>query len=270
MVIRDGELQRIYANLNFPDPGIALFPGVQLNRIGAGFGLNPSRLLGGARVTAVGIFEIDGALALAFPTSAQPFILRRDEVGQAFPAKLYDNRYTTFTLAIGADAYLKVPLIDTRMRLGGAYLLYNAPGYVAFGGGIDFDFFDIVSITGHADGEFNVANARFNLGVHARVCVVDIICAGADANVSDIGVGGCVNVDAYIGDVNIGGGVVYSPFDVVIWPFDGCRWTRFADRNVFGASAAQSGGPTARGRSRRGIRALRCNSTAPTGRRACA
>ena len=152
VVIRDGELQRIYANLNFPDPGITLFPGVQLNRIGAGFGLNPSRLLGGARVTAVGIFEIDGALALAFPSSAQPFILRRDEVGQAFPAKLYDNRYTTVTMAIGADAYLKVPLLDTRMRLGGAYLLYNAPGYVAFGGGIDFDFFDIVSISGHADG----------------------------------------------------------------------------------------------------------------------
>ncbi len=243
VVIRDGELQRIYANLTFPDPGIALFPGVQLNRIGAGFGLNPSRLLGGARVTAVGIFEIDGALALAFPTTAQPFTLRREEVGQAFPAELYNYKYTTFTLAIGADAYLKIPLIDTRMRLGGAYLLYKAPGYVAFGGGIDFDFFDIVSISGHADGQFNAENGRFNLGLHARVCVVDIICAGADANVSDVGVGGCVNVDLFVGDVNIGGGVVYNPFDVVIWPFDGCRWTRFADRNVFGASAAQSGGP---------------------------
>ena len=110
-------------------------------------------------MTAAGIFEIDGALALAFPSSATPYILRREEVGQAFPAQLYANRYTTATMAIGADAYLKVPGLDVRVRLGGAYLLYNAPGYVAFGGGIDFDFFDIVSIAGHADGEFNFANA---------------------------------------------------------------------------------------------------------------
>ena len=163
IVIRDGELQRFYADLTFPDPGITLFPGVQLNRVGAGLGLNPTRLLGGIGVTAAGIFQIDGALVLAFPTSAAPYTLTREEAGSAFPAEFYNRKYTTFTMAVGADAYLKVPYIDTRVRLGGAYLLYNAPAYVAFGGGIDADFFDIVSISGGANGEFNLANGKFNL-----------------------------------------------------------------------------------------------------------
>lgn len=243
VIIRDGALVRLGANVLFPDPGITLFPGVQLNRIGALVGLDPTRFSGGVGVTAAGIFQIDGTVMLAFPSAATPFTLTREEVGQAFPPEFYARRYTTATMAIGADAYLKVPYIDTRVRLGGAYLLYSAPGYVAFGGGVDTDFFDIVSIEGGASGEFNAANGRFNLAGRVRVCVVDIICAGAVGYVSSAGVGGCVNVDLGFDDVNVGGGVRYSPFDVYVWPFDGCRWTRFAERNVFGASAAQAGRP---------------------------
>lgn len=243
VIIRDGALVRLGANVLFPDPGITLFPGVQLNRIGALVGLDPTRFSGGVGVTAAGIFQIDGTVMLAFPSAATPFTLAREEVGQAFPPEFYTRRYTTATMAIGADAYLKVPYIDTRVRLGGAYLLYSAPGYVAFGGGVDADFFSIVSLRGGANGEFNAANGRFNLAGNVRVCVVDIICAGAVGYVSSAGVGGCVNVDLGIGDVNVGGGVRFNPFRVYVWPFDGCRWTRFAERNVFGASAAEAGRP---------------------------
>ncbi len=242
VVIRDGRLVRLFARVDF-NPSIPLFPGLQLNNIGAGVGLDPTRLLGSANLTAAGIFDIDGTLAIAFPSSAAPYVLTKTENGSAFPDAFYQRRYTTATLAIGADGYLKVPLIDARVKLGGAYLLYSAPGYVAFGGGINFDFLGIVSISGHADGEFNFANARFNMGVGARVCVVDLICAGADANVSDQGAGACVKLDAFVADVNIGGGVVFNPYRVVIWPFDGCRWTRFADLHVFGARIAQAGAP---------------------------
>ncbi len=244
VLIRNGQLVRAYANLDFPDPGITLFAGVQLNRIGAGIGLGPPRFLGGARLTALGIFQIDGALVLALPTDATPFVLTREENGDDFPASFYGRPYNRFTLALGADASLKVPLISDPIGLARAYFLYEAPGYVAFGGGVQADFFDILSLTGRADGEFNAANGRFNLSGQIRVCVADVVCAGAIAYLSSVGVGGCVSLDAgFLGTYNVGGGVVYSPFDIKLWPFDGCRWSRFKDDNVFTARVAQLGRP---------------------------
>ena len=136
VLIRNGQLVRAYANLDFPDPGITLFAGVQLNRIGAGIGLGPTRFLGGARLTALGIFQVDGALVLALPTDATPFVLTREENGNDFPADFYGRPYKRFTLALGADASLKVPLLSDPIGLAKAYFLYEAPGYVAFGGGV--------------------------------------------------------------------------------------------------------------------------------------
>ncbi len=243
VLIRNGQLVRAYANLDFPDPGITLFAGVQLNRIGAGIGLGPTRFLGGARLTALGIFQVDGALVLALPTDATPFVLTREENGNDFPAGFYGRPYKRFTLALGADASLKVPLLSDPIALAKAYFLYEAPGYVAFGGGVDADFFDVLSLSGGVDGEFNAANGRFNLSGHIRACVADVVCASAIAYLSSVGVGGCVTLSAFFGDLNIGGGVVYHPFDIKLWPFDGCRWTRFKDDNVFTAQAAQAGRP---------------------------
>jgi hypothetical protein len=244
IVISDGELEYMYFNLTFPGEGIPLFPGVQLNRVGAGFAQRPLRLLGGARVTALQIFEINGTLVLAFPSQAAPFTLTRAESGGGFPDRFYTRSYENFTLAVGAEGFLKLPIIDARVKLGGAYFLYHAPGYVAFGGGLDYDFLGIIQLTGTTDGEFNFANGRFNLGGRVELCVVDIICRGSVAYVSSVGVGGCVEIDLLLGDINIGGGVRYSPFEVLLWPFDGCKWTRFHDPSVFGgrAQAAQSGG----------------------------
>jgi hypothetical protein len=244
VLIRNGQLVRAYANLDFPDPGITLFAGVQLNRIGAGIGLGPTRFLGGARLTALGIFQINGALVLALPTDSTPFVLTREENGNDFPASFYGRPYKRFTLALGADASLKVPLISEPIGLAKAYFLYEAPGYVAFGGGVEADFFDVLSLTGRADGEFNAANGRFNLSGQIRVCVADVVCAGAIAYLSSVGVGGCVSLDAgFLGTYNVGGGVVYDPFDIKLWPFDGCRWSRFKDDNVFTARVAQPGQP---------------------------
>ena len=243
VVIRHGELVRAYANLDFPDPGITLFAGVQLNRIGAGIGLGPPRFLGGARLTALGLLRIDGALVLALPTDATPFFLTREENGDAFPADFYGRPYKRFTLALGADASLKVPLIDDPIALAKAYFLYEAPGYVAFGGGVDANFLDVVSLSGGVAGEFNAANGRFNLSGSIRACVADVVCAGAIAYLSSTGVGGCVTLSAFFGDLNVGGGVVYNPFDIKLWPFDGCRWSRFKEDHVFTERAAQASGP---------------------------
>ena len=133
---------------------------------------------------------------------------------------------------------LKVPGIDVKIPLGSGYLLYSAPGYFAFGGGMDYSFFGVVSVSGRLDGEMNFANGRFNLGGRVSGCVADIICRTLTGVVSSRGVGGC----AGLGPLDIGGGVIYSPFKVILNPW-GCRWSRFKEPNVFVARAAQAGGP---------------------------
>lgn len=226
VVIRNGGLYRASASLDFPDPGIELFAGVALNRIGFGIGLDPTRVLANAKLTAEGILEIDGHLVMAFPSAAAPFVLDRAEVGDAFPGDFYNRSYTSTLFAIGADAYIDLPIAG-RTKLGGAYLLYQYPGYVGLGGGIEAHFAGIVDLTGRVDGEFNFANGRFSIKGDITACVVDV-CAGAIGAVSDRGAGACVS---FLG-LNFGGGVVFSPFKIKLWPFDGCRWSPFVDTGV--------------------------------------
>ena len=247
VVIRNGALVRVGASLDFPSPGLELFAGVALNRIGFGVGLDPTRLLANADITAEGILEIDGHLVLAFPSSATPFILDPAEVDSdpshpSFPADFYSRRYTSTTFAIAADAYFDLPLAG-RTKLGGAYLLYQFPAYVGFGGGIGAHFAGIIDLTGRVDGELNFGNGRFSIKGDVEACVADVICAGAIGAISDNGAGGCVHIGTFFGDINVGGGVRFSPFHIYFWPFDGCRWSPFVDTHVFSARAAGAGTP---------------------------
>jgi len=250
VVIRNGSLVRVGASLDFPPPGIELFAGVALNRIGFGVGLDPTRLLANAKLTAEGILVIDGHLVLAFPSAASPFILDHSEVDvpghpPAFPPDFYNRRYTQTTFAIAADASIDLPIAGPTV-LGGAYLLYEYPGYVGFGGGIGAHFAGIIDLTGRVDGEFNFANGRFSLKGDVHVCVADVICAGAIAAISDLGAGGCVHIGTFLGDINVGGGLGFRPFHIYFWPFDGCRWSPFVDTHVhpaYDARAATAGAP---------------------------
>jgi hypothetical protein len=235
VVIRNGSLVKLEASLDFPAPGIELFAGVALNRIGFGIGLDPTRLLANAKLTAEGILVIDGHLVLAFPSDATPFILDHSEVDAdpahpAFPADYYNRRYTQVTFAIAANASIDLPLAGVT-PFAGAYLLYEAPGYVGLGGGIEAHFAGIIDLSGRVDGEFNFASGRFSIKGDVHVCVADVVCAGAIGAVSDLGAGACVS----LGPLNIGGGVRFSPFHLYFWPFDGCRWSPFVDTHVFSA-----------------------------------
>ena len=240
--IRDGRLDFAGASLGFPPPGVPLFAGINLERIGFGFGLDPTRLTGNALIGAARILKIDGRLVLAFPTVQTPFILRRDEVGDGFPSHLYDRPRTGVTIGMSADASIQLPVIGAK-RLGNAHFLYEHPGYVAFGGAFSQDFAGIVLIRGGVAGELNVVEGLFNLHGNVDGClqVVRPVCAGAVANVSrgrggTGGAGACLR----LGPVQVGGGVqwqrVTRPF---IWPFDGCKWSRFTAQ-VRGARAAQT------------------------------
>src|SRR4051794_28900502 len=184
-------------------------------------------------------------MVLAMPSQAAPFRLPREESGGGFPPQFYGRAFPRFTLALGGEAFLKIPLIGGPIRLAGGYLLYQYPGYVAFGGDVGFNFLDILELDGHAGGELNAATGRFNLGADIHACVLDVICGGAIARISSVGIGACVTAEILGESISVGGGVNYSPFAVKLWPFDGCKWARFDEPNVFAdkATAAQAGQP---------------------------
>ena len=233
VVIRNGELSFAGASLGFPPPGIQLFPGVSLERIGFGVGLNPTRFTGNARVNVLQILAIDGRLVLAFPSARQPYMLDRNEVGGGFPASFYARAFTTATFGISADEFLEVPVLGN-VKLGSGYFLYNYPDYLAFGGAVHDSFFDVISIDGSLDGAFKLGTGQFRLGGHVRGCVIGVICRGATGVISSHGVGACLDV----GPLSIGGGVVYRPFEVKLWLLDGCKWSRFDEISLRAADAA--------------------------------
>ncbi|MEA2389005.1 MAG: hypothetical protein QOG41_1778, partial [Thermoleophilaceae bacterium] len=143
---------RVYANVTFPDPGLQLFTGVFLNSVGAGLAEPPLRFLGGAALHAAGIFAAQGGLVLAFPSSAAPYRLEADRstVGNGFDPKDYPVERKTFTLAAGGTASVDVFGLD--VPLGNGHVLYQYPGYVSFGGGIDKSFFGVIKIIGITSG----------------------------------------------------------------------------------------------------------------------
>jgi Concanavalin A-like lectin/glucanases superfamily len=234
VVIKNGRLSFAGASLVFPPPGPPLFPSVNLRRIGFGLGLDPTRITGNALVTAFKIYEIDGRVVLAFPSSRTPFFFNRDEVGPGFPGNFYGVRYERTTLGVAATASLRVPVVGN-VGLGGAYLLYEYPGYIAFGGGTNQGFAGVISISGGVAGELNLSNGRFNISGNVRACLIKVICRGALGLVSSNGFAACLS----LGPLNIGGGATFSPFHVKVWPFDGCKWSPFAEKHVRKAATGQ-------------------------------
>ena len=71
-MIRNGELERAFVNVSFPTRDRAI-PERVPDSVGAGTGLNPTRLFGSVGVTAIGIYKIDGRLVIAFPSAATPY-----------------------------------------------------------------------------------------------------------------------------------------------------------------------------------------------------
>jgi concanavalin A-like lectin/glucanase superfamily protein len=226
--IGPGDAFRVAAGMTFPGQGVQLFPPapVFLTYIGAQLKQPPWTLLGTAKVTAAGIYEIDGALALAFPSSKAPYRL---DFG-SFPAEEKAKSFERFTIAASATAYLSVRPLP-RIQLGNGYFLYHYPSYMSFGGGVNTDFFGVIRIIGTTSGWFDLDKRRFNLHGRADSCLADIplldnLCWGSIVNISSKGVGGCIS----LGLTSVGGGVIYDPFKIFLWPLDGCEWSPFAER----------------------------------------
>ena len=226
LVIRNGDLEQAGATLDFKPP-LTLYPGLDMNNIGFKLGLDPTRINGHTDLTALSFYDIVGNVVMAFPSTAAPFVFDQGFAGPGYPQSFYGVRYTRTTIGIAAAASLKVPILGN-VPLGSAYLLYEYPSYLAFGGGVDESFFDVISMTGGFSGEVDFNGPRFNIGGGVHACLIGVLCRGAQGVVSSRGVGACLD----LGVVHIGGGATFHPFEVKIWPLDGCKWSRFAERNI--------------------------------------
>lgn len=238
----DGELVYAKTAVDYGDPGRPLAPGIFLENAGVGFGLNPTRIFGSARLNLGTFVKVDGREVFAFPSSAAPYVLRRDEVGDSFPAALYAKKFTNPLIAAGADVLIKLPVIGEQ-RLGGGYLLFESGGYAAMGGSASIDVLGIIRFSGSIDGEYNFGGQRYNLHGDIRACLIavdDDLCAGAVTHMSrgaglEGGAGGCLQV----GPVSVGGGVLWAePGKPKVWPLDGCKWSPF--RIAIAGRAAQA------------------------------
>ncbi len=237
-----GQLSFAGASVRFPPPGVPLFAGVNLERLGFGVGLDPTRLTGNGRIAVLKLVKLDGRLVVAFPSARTPFVLRPDEVGDGFPAKLYQTVFTRPTL--GATAAVIVSLPKLELELGHGYFLYQYPSYIAVGGGVKADLFDIVGFEGSISGEANFRDEVVNLHGDISACLLHPrICGDAAANVSRGphnagGAGACIGVLGF----HVGGGIRWAHLDEpYIWPFDGCKWSRF--KLDVSASRAQAAAP---------------------------
>jgi photosystem II stability/assembly factor-like uncharacterized protein len=227
-----GGLRAAGATLDFNGTGPEIFPGVQLNRITLGFYTGPTVLRGALGLRVLGLAEVDGKMVLAFPSLDAPFTPAPTDLPGA-PSSLTHEQFTNGpVIGLGGDVAVEVPALG-RLELGGGYLLYDFPGYVAVGAFVKRDFFGVLHIEGGVDGAFNASNGNFNVEGHAQVCLPDPIgCGGADAVVSDQGIGACLG--------NIGGGFQWAsfpnPFIYVGWPGKDCDPERFREDNVFAAA----------------------------------
>lgn len=229
--LQGNELVYARTGQDFGSPGLALSPGVFLENLSAGFGLNPSRVFGGGRISLGSIVKLDGNELFAFPSAEAPYRLQRSEVGNAFPGNYYETSFTRPIIAAGADVLLALPVLG-ETKLANGYMLYEAPGYVAIGGGAGVNVLSIFSVNGTLNGEYNLANQRSNVHGDVSACLIavdDDLCARSVVNVSrGPGVEGGAGACATLGPVSVGGGVLWaSPGTPIIWPLDGCKWSPF-------------------------------------------
>src|SRR5581483_1404458 len=172
-------------------------------------------------------------LAIAFPTDDHWWTLDRSVLPE-LPGDWTPRTFNNVTIAAAGSAGMDLPILEGQ-DLANAYFVYSVPGYVAFGGGVHWDLFGIVTFDGGLSGELNAVNKRFNFAGHLQTCVVDVICGGAFGVVSSAGAGACF----VIGPVSVGGGVQYARItEPFIWPVDGCKWSRFTEDNIVGGPLA--------------------------------
>jgi hypothetical protein len=216
---RNGGLDYLGGDFTFPAPGVAVFTGVFLHRIGLVVETHPTRFTGSVSLTAgsVGsktLAAIDGTVLVAFATPSEPLTVR-------------DKRAES--LAIDVDGKLR---LLGAVDLAEAHLTYIYPYYIEAAGKFSYQIIkDRVFVKATAGGWVDAGSGKFNIEAGADLCIDIKVwsgCKGGSVVLSSRGLGGCV--ETWFADV---GGGIY-------WSGGGKIFFRSCDVGAFRATASRA------------------------------
>ena len=200
---RDGAFDYAGAELLIPEPGVLVFSGVYLNKVGIFVETRPTRLTGTAVFTAgsaggKALAKIDAELFIAFATPSEPYL--RD-----------GKRYETLT--IGASGAMT---LAGTIPLATAHIVYRYPAFIELGGRLEYTLisgrlFARANIGGFAD----LSTGRFNAEAGAELCVnIGLeLCQGGAFVISSRGAGACL----YTFFADVGGGIYWTGGVKLFW-----------------------------------------------------
>jgi hypothetical protein len=244
IVFHNNAFDHAGATFDFGDAPPEIAPGVDLDSVDLSFEEHPTALRGGVTLSVADLADVSGNVVLAFPTKQDPFQPVASDLPGA-PAALLAQQYRSGpVIGLGGKVSIVIPDIGT-VPVGSGYFLYDFPGYVAVGGEVDYGFDKLVTVGGRLDGQFNVANRRFNLTGNVHGCVADVICGSVDAALSSQGIGICAG--------DFGGGFKWNDFPTphlyakVMFIGTACNINDFEEDHVFTGSLRR---PMAAGQAR--------------------
>ena len=225
--ITHGRLNFAGATLDFPPPGVPLFTGVNLTSIGFGFGLDPTRLNGQRPDRRADLVKLDGRLVTAFP-SAPPVLPAPTRSAATSPRSSTARRSPARRSAPPPPSSSTCPPSATS-TLGHGYFLYEYPTTSRSAAASTSTSSTSSTSAGRSRGgelqrrDAEPARRRPRLPADRRQVCADAAstshmartqrAAPAGASTSP----GCTSAAAAVG----------ASTDPFIWPFDGCKWSRF-------------------------------------------
>jgi uncharacterized delta-60 repeat protein len=206
VAIQDGSLKSLTAGID--GLNIAVGPGVFLQRISFGIGVDPFTIIGGVGFTAgpqyggVAAVRVDGNFRLIFPGDP----LARLEISTNVFCQ-------TSKCSPGADQAGGDGLKVVDIPLAGFSFSADTDGQIAFEGHIGYDI-SIVSLQASVSGWLDGLKG-FNVEGDGTVCVFAVACAGAESVISSEGLAACGYIVILGKRVAVGFGI-HWPADISV------------------------------------------------------
>ena len=240
-----GGFKHFGAQVTLPDPKPLLFPGVQLNNISFGIGLDPLLFRGGAGIEVAKVNRVDGQVVAVFASPGAPYRFGPGE-SSYFRELQGKDPFTSTTFAVGGEVFTRVPLFGD-IQLGQGAILYSYPDYFAFGGRTRVNAF-LITIEGGISGWFRFKSGKFQLGGFVRACLnlpkpFNFLCRGGSAYVGSRGMSACVEA---LG-LDVGAGYRWGEAFPILMLRNNCKHSPFWERNTARASATSDSFTIARG-----------------------
>jgi hypothetical protein len=187
------------AQLTLPPPGAPLFTGVNLTEIGVTFALHPTAFSGDATISAAGgEVTIHGGVLVVNADSNEPYTYQAGALPgvENLQTNTASDPITSFALGVSGTAELNAPGVGP-VPLANGYAFYISPSYFEFAGNFSMSVAsNAVQINGGVQGALDTGNGNYNIGGNINVCAnfpspVGSQCLGANALVSNLGIGAC-------------------------------------------------------------------------------